>query len=937
MERDRTHTPNTRMAPVTRHTRRNPLKALAGGLLAGVLFAACQGDNLFVGLQRGLIVDATDVPSVEILDPPPGQVTAKPLQDSLLVTVDLSDQDGITSVVFEALALRGDAALGTDVAVPRFASKTVNFVGPTPDTIVTRYLQPLAEATLEVVAVIVTAFDADANFTADTVQIFLGGPSVEILNFVGGEIIQSGRILGLRVQAKDPIGVQTVVITLSGVVNTVITQTISPALDSLVLDTIVNIPAGNDGTLTISASARNTVDVVGAGAPVVLTVTSVVAGGDNTPPGVTFATISTERSELAGVVSVEITAQDDTQGGGVGRMGYTVLGISPRRGDTLFVSDEIVFATPRTGAVTQTFEFTVFNADFLALPDTVVYEVFAYAVDASAATNCGASVGEAGLVSYECGTLSGFTVAEARIGERLTLVIVGGETVLLPSGGKILDGVIDPVRRNLYLSNVDLNQVEVFRLETRTFLPAVAVGSQPWGLALNKCYGGASVGCGDTLLVANSGGTNITSVFLEGLAGTTPGIEIPNSRILTPDNIPFNARLEDTDVGVIWNVSALNVYSDRPQFLAMDQNRQIHFSTWPTAEGSEKGTIRRAFVPAPTLAVPNPNPEVQFHGLQIPGAGNPNEWGILHIDYASLGRNPTFQMFDHVSGDLSMGITELVNTVLLDPTHYLNFLAQGSDIAIFPKAFTVDDLGLTDTTFVAASGDGRAVAFGEGNKVLDGRRIMVYQAVGDTITAGLQTEDLGINKDDFISGLGLNFDASLGVARGKQAYFFTMDLRLQGIATLASGGAGAAMHPLHANAVALDNPAGTYTPDTHTAFIGSGANAIDVYDTFHFFRSGRVAIKDVVNGPLRAVLPFPADNVGLTCATVAVFDRDGTNIGSAVEVYNNNDFFDPHPALGGPTEDACVVVKLFATTDAGGVVVVNVTKADILSLHPSRL
>ncbi len=101
------------------------------------------------------------------------------------------------------------------------------------------------------------------------------------------------------------------------------------------------------------------------------------------------------------------------------------------------------------------------------------------------------------------------------------------------------------------------------------------------------------------------------------------------------------------------------------------------------------------------------------------------------------------------------------------------------------------------------------MAFGEGNAVLDGRRIMVYQAVGDTITAGLQTEDLGINKDDFISGLGLNFDASLGVARGNTAYFFTMDLRLQGITGLEPGGAGAVMHPLHANSPALDKPSGS--------------------------------------------------------------------------------------------------------------------------------
>ena len=340
MQRQRTH---------KHDTRRSPLKGLAGGLLAGILFAACQGDNLFVDFTgaggSGSVQDG-EIPSVRILDPPPDQVTAKPLQDSLLVMVDVSDVGGITRVVFEGLALRGDASLGTDVAVPRFESKTVDFLDPVSDTIVTRFLQPLTDATLEVVAVIVTAFDADQNFTADTVQIFLGGPSVQILNFAGGEVIQSGRILGLRVQAQDPIGVRTVSITVSGVVDTVITRTISPALDSLVLDTIVDIPGGVDGTLTISAQAWNTVDVVGQGTPITLNVTSVVGGGDVTPPGVTFTTISSARSEFRDVVSVEVTSQDDALGGGVGRMGYTVLGISPRRGDTLFVLRRGSFCHP---------------------------------------------------------------------------------------------------------------------------------------------------------------------------------------------------------------------------------------------------------------------------------------------------------------------------------------------------------------------------------------------------------------------------------------------------------------------------------------------------------------------------------------------------------------------------------------------------------------
>ena len=923
------------------HMRRNPLKGLAGGLLAGILFAACQGDNLFVDFSgtSGSSVQDGEIPVVNIQQPSSVSASAIPLGDSVLVTADIRDDAGVSSVVFEGISFRGDPALGTDSEVPRFVSKTVDFVPPVTDTTISRYLVALPDTILETTQIIVTAFDTVGNSGADTVPLILGGPEVLFTNLVGGEIVQSGATLGLRVQARDGAGVRQVEITvtgITGVVPSLILKPISPVLDSLVLDTIVDIPAGAAGTMTITARAWNTLDVIGQAGPFTVTVTS-AAGVDDVPPGVQLTATSNERLELQDLINVDVTSVDNNQGSGIVRTGYTVLGISPTRGDTLVISDEVTFASPRTGTVQQLFDFQVFNHDPLQLPDTMLYEVFGYSVDASG--NCAASVGEPQLVSYVCGLQGVNTVAENRTGFRLTRVIVGGRTVLLPSGGKILDGVIDPVRRNLYLSNFELNQVEVFRLEKdkEFFLDAVAVGSQPWGLALNHCYGAVVLGCGDTLLVANSGGTNITSVFLEGLSGDTPGAEIPASRILTPDNLVFNVKLENSDVGNVWNVTALNVYSDRPQFLAMDQNRQIHFSTWPTEVGSERGTIRRAFVPAPTVAVPNPRPEVQFHELQIPGPGEENAWGILHINNASLGRNPSFLMSDHLPGDLSIGITELVNSDFLETVHFPNFAATGSDMTLFSKPFTVEDLGLTDTTFVAASGDGRAVAFGEGNAVLDGRRIMVYQAGTDAITAGLQTEDLGINKDDFISGLGLNFDASLGVARGSTAYFFTMDLRLQGSRALVPGGSGAVMHPLHANAVALDNPGGSFQPNTHLVFIGSGANSIDVYDTFHFFPLGRVSIKDVITGPLRAVLPFPEDNAGLTCLTVPVFDRDGNNIGSAVEIFNNLDFLDPHPPLGGPTEDACVVVKLSGTTDAGGVVVVDVTKSDVLSLHPSRL
>jgi hypothetical protein len=173
-----------------------------------------------------------------------------------------------------------------------------------------------------------------------------------------------------------------------------------------------------------------------------------------------------------------------------------------------------------------------------------------------------------------------------------------------------------------------------------------------------------------------------------------------------------------------------------------------------------------------------------------------------------------------------------------------------------------------------------------------------------------------------------------------QVSFFTSDLRLQGGRRL-SGGTGAVLHPLHANSVSLTT--GEYRPDTHIALVGSGERTIDIYDTFHFFRSGRVYIRDVVSGPLRASLPFPEDNMDSSgapfqCAALTVTDQTGRTIGSTVEIFQGGDFNNPWPVDGGAggTEDRCVVLKLYGLTDVGGIVVIDVRKSDVLRDHPAR-
>ena len=460
---------------------------------------------------------------------------------------------------------------------------------PVADTTISRYLVALPDTILETTQIIVTVFDAAGNSAADTVPLILGGPEVLFTNLFGGEIIQSGLTLGLGVQARDGAGVRQIEITVTGAVTDNILVPISPVSDSLVLDTIVNIPAGITGTMVITARAWNTLDVIGQAGPITLTITT-SGGADNVAPQVQLTATSNDRLELQDLINVSVTSVDNNQGSGVRRTGYTVLGISPTRGDTLIISNEVIFGSPRTGTVLQLFDFPVFNVDPLALPDTMVYEVFGYSVDDVG--NCAASVGDPGLVSLICGLQGGNTVADSRIGLRLTRIIVAGRTVLLPTGGVIMDAVVDTFRGKLYMSNIDRDRIEIFELATETFQTAASVGSKPWGLTMNRAQ--------DTLLVANSGGVNISMVDLNPGDGGGVPVEDPLRRLITPDAVLFDVEeTTDATASIKYNVTFIPDanppgFTDEPQFIAVDNTGRILYSTVTELLG-DFGTIRKAF------------------------------------------------------------------------------------------------------------------------------------------------------------------------------------------------------------------------------------------------------------------------------------------------------------------------------------------------------
>ena len=746
-------------------TNKRSLKGLLGGLAIALLVLACDGQNLFVGPSLTQQEDRA-APTVTIQVP--GESAAAPLDDSVLVTVHATDDSGLSSLQFEGISFRGDVNLGTNELVPRFETKLVQLLDPTEDTIISRWLIPIADTLREETNIIVTAFDTLGNVSADTVPLILGGPEVNLEDLV--DQVPAGANMPITVRVSDPLGVRLVEVFVTGAIEVTFSEPVSPVDTVAVLEALVFIPPGTTGTITVNARAVNTLNVPGSDGPFEVEIIA-GGGGDTTPPGVQLTAVPADRMELRDQVTVEVKARDDVLGVGVTQMGYTALAISPTRGTTLIQTESVTFATPRVGNVTQTFEFPVFNADPLALPDTLTFEVTAFVRDQQG--NCSTSVGADSLVTLACGSLSGATVAQAIPGDRSTVVVVAGRTVQLPAGGLIMDAIVDTIRRKLYLSNIEGDRLEVFRLGDETFEPAALVGSEPWGLALQNDE--------DFLLVANSGGTNISVVALGSRDGSEVPTPLPDQRILTPDVVLFEVEQTVSETGFTTNVIHIPDvdppgFSDRPQFIAVDATDRILYSTKTTLLG-DLGTIRKSFIPPGQTD----REVILFHEHSLMLDAD-DVWGLANVDFAADRGGDQVRLLDHVPGDRGMAIDN--TDVWFDPILatfpvYSAVVASGSDGDLREGKWNIEALGFHDTTFVTASGNGAWVVFGEGATDPVGRIIM-YDAFLDDISTVISVEDLMINSSETVRGIGLNQDGTLGVVRGSFAYFFTTDLRLQG-------------------------------------------------------------------------------------------------------------------------------------------------------------
>ena len=417
-----------------------------------------------------------------------------------------------------------------------------------------------------------------------------------------------------------------------------------------------------------------------------------------------------------------------------------------------------------------------------------------------------------------------------------TAQVVAGYTVPLPGGGTIADAIYVPRTDRLYLSNIERNWLEVYNLADSTFRTPISVGSRPWGLApWPRNRDGVM---GDTLLVANSGGTNLSYVDLR--QGAT-GREV--YRYALPNIIVYSVTtVRSSTSDQLITQRTVYDFSDRPQYLATS-------CTGANAPGAPCEDVVAVYSTAPTpgQTVPFPNQgTIRWENL----SRRASHFFFEHAMGQSSGRSDTLEIVRFAANGVGADSTLL-------PYRQRVFRPDGTfyDYSIVAR---IDALAFRDTTFVRSSGNFRRAVFGEGGPVR-GSRALAYDATrGLDPSTPLPVIDRGISRavdvSDFVAnafarveGVGINFDGEISAVKGDSTYLFDPTLRLQGILQSRSSRGGLDFHPF--------NTGPNSTPlRTRLAFVASSEPVIDVFDTWCYRRIAAVAIKDPIIGPVRATI-----------------------------------------------------------------------------------
>ena len=770
-------------------------------------------------------------PTIAIDSPVTG--TLINLGDSVLVSVHLHDDRSLKSATIIGMTQRGSVDLGTFTQTVRYKLAPIpisgSFRAGLRDTTVRRYLQPAskADSTLDSLVIVVTALDSVGVADTATRRInIVAGPRVTIVSPSNNDSIPAGVGLSVAARAQHVDGVGRIDIHIQGEANwptkfdTTLTQVYTDAPRDITFSSVARIPANAPirGRVTISAVAVDVNRQPGSASPIAVYVRSASLA----QPRVT-QTVAT-KNEYSDSVNVSATGD-----------GIATLGLLIRDSiGTLVFSDTVRLSQPYNANVEQNVP--------LGLPPSFQGRrlgITAFAID------------QAGRVGYAVTATR--STPEANFANALvdSTLIVFGRTFALPHQGIIGDIAVDAARGSVFLSNTAFNLLEVWQSSSgsKGFAPSnVPVGSLPWGMVISNSP--------DTLLVANSGGTNISRVYIGSTSASALHEDLAH-RILTRNTYTYTVTVQrDEQTGKVRLAAQGPIsYSDRPQYLVQSKGGRIFYSTRPTAS-APAGSVRWL---DPALAVPDPH-QIWQYGTILPTTTQ--VYAIFNVD--SLFINPApptsnvsdrLTIYDHPYG--SAKDTAIVVTDSIPLNAIAQLVAASSDAeAVF--GLDIGSLPLTDTTYAAASGNRNWLAFGEGHKAGAARVIVVADSGGplpNFFSPLVTISDLTDNAAEQVFGLAVDKSGATVASHGTQSYFASVSnpfhLRLQGKYDSFDDGAGIAFHPF---------ADGTSSPqDQRLAFIGAASGVVEVVDIAYYINRARLQLKYPIYGPLRASLPMPGD------------------------------------------------------------------------------
>ncbi|HZK79249.1 MAG TPA: hypothetical protein VFC35_10095 [Gemmatimonadaceae bacterium] len=666
------------------------------------------------------------------------------------------------------------------------------------------------------------ALDGALNKSAmDSLRTTVGNVApaeVSITSPAANTVAVVGKSVVLTMNARSALKIRAVGFRTTGSFVTADSSVYSTPLPDSVsrLDTLAIPATATTGPLTITPFVLDSLGQRTLGAPTVLSIQQL--GSINSTPVVLFS--HTPRVEVNDTLHAD--ASDQT--------GITTLGYEIRRavGGTVEVKDSVA-TNGNFSSQSRTF---LMHLPYSTFPTTIYVQAFAR---------------NSNNVRAYAKLASGADRVD-------TVIVVSGATKALPNGGAIADALYHPRTDRLYLTNIQKNELEVFNLADSSFKTPINVGSRPWGIApWPRDHNGT---IGDTLLVANSGGTDISYVDLN--SGST-GREV--SRYALPNIIAYTIATTKSATGIFIQQRTKYDFSDRPQFLGATCG----------GGGFTCGDVILAYSTTPTGGQSEPfsrnNGTLRWENLMT----HQSHFFFEQAEGQEADRSDTLEIVRYDANGVD------VNTLV----PYRQWAKSGTDSALVSTVVKISGLGFRDTTFVRNSGNFRRAAFGEGGPV-QGTRAMTYDAArglsnqvilenGRVATVPIATHDLGLSGaqdvSDFVansfarvSGIAMNFDGSLTGVRADSTYMLNPALRLQGILPTAASNSGLDFHPANSGP-------NSFPLSSRLVFAASSDPTIDIYDSYCYRLVATVPIRDPIIGPIKAAIRPSTGQIVLVGAT----------------------------------------------------------------------